>query len=69
MPVLYELAIFIQDEFLEAYFESLGYPADNTLVVEFKDSTNAQQQIFQAQMGYRRLFDEEQHTCGICHRD
>ena len=33
MPVLYELAIYIQDEFLEAYFEETGLPENDTLTV------------------------------------
>jgi hypothetical protein len=46
MPVLYEIAIFLQDEFMETYFEQEGYgdhPKDaidnkNVIKIEFKDA-------------------------------
>ena len=39
MPVLYEMAIYIQDEFLEQFFDSIGYPDNGVMNLDFKDST------------------------------
>ena len=38
MPVLYEMAIYIQEEFLEQYFEANGVPDSGTLIIDFKDA-------------------------------
>ena len=43
MPVLYEMAIYIQDEFLEQYFESVGYPDSGIMMIDFNDSTMARE--------------------------
>ena len=59
MPVLYDFAIFLQDEFLQQYYEEKGVPQGNIVKLHFNDSTIARDQISQAQKGYRRLFDEE----------
>lgn len=70
MPVLYEYAIYIQDEFLEAFFNENPDALEGTILrTDFKDSTSANMMINMAQKGYRRLFDEEQHNCQICTRD
>ena len=47
MPVLYEIAIYIQDELLEEYFTENGYPEDDiqngksTIEMKFDTAINA----------------------------
>ena len=48
MPVLYEIAIFIQDELLEEYFQQYGYPeakdqnGKSTIEISFDNAQTAQ---------------------------
>ena len=74
MPVLYDMAIFLQDEFMEQYQEQVGsettHPDDSNIVVlEFTESPLAQYYTSLCQQAYRRQFDEEQHICEICTED
>jgi hypothetical protein len=41
MPVLYEMAIYIQDEFLEQFFETNGAPDSGIVTIDFQDSPSA----------------------------
>lgn len=59
MPVLYTWQIFIQDEFVEAFYEENGMPENKTVNFDFSDSGSAQACISAAQRGFRRQFDEE----------
>ena len=49
MPVLYEMAIYIQDEFLEQFFETNGAPDSGIVTIDFQDSPSAQKAIVGAQ--------------------
>ena len=58
MPVLYEMAIFIQDEFLEQYYEENGYPEED-IKFEFNDVQTFRKHLDLSQVAFRRQFDEE----------
>lgn len=68
MPVLYEMAIYIQDEFLEQFYEENGYPGED-IRFEFNDVQSYRKHLDLSQVAFRRQFDEEQHNCGICNND
>jgi hypothetical protein len=61
MPVLYEIAIFLQDEFMEIYMSE--NEIKNEMVVKFETGQLAHKYLGMAQTAYRRQFDEEQHQC------
>ena len=67
MPVLYEIAIFLQDEFIEQYCEQESISSECTIT--FETGQEAHSYLSMAQAAYRRQFDEEQHNCAICTRD
>ena len=74
MPVLYDIAIFLQDEFMEQFLEQMGPETadqeDSSLIsLNFKESPLAQYYTTLCQQAYRRQFDEEQHRCDICTED
>mmetsp|Transcript_10662 Transcript_10662/g.17919 ORF Transcript_10662/g.17919 Transcript_10662/m.17919 type:complete len:310 (-) Transcript_10662:395-1324(-) len=76
MPVLYDLATFIQDDLIEGYHQEGLFgevergPGSVDLVrFQFDSMQITQMYVNQAQSAYRRQFDEEQHNCGVCTRD
>lgn len=69
--VVYECTIFIQDEFLNSFFENgeLGpIIINNKGQVQFKyNSSSDFQKVFEIAMeAQRRTFNSEEHECKIC---
>ena len=57
MPVLYDIAIFLQDEFIEQFLEQEGMPPnceDKVAKIEFSESPLAQLYTTLCQQSYRR---------------
>jgi hypothetical protein len=54
MPVLYTWQIFLQDEFVEAFYQETGMPDSMIINFDFKDSGSAQASLSAAQSGFRR---------------
>ena len=57
MPVLYDIAIFLQDEFIEQFLEQEGMPPnceDKVAKIEFSESPLAQLYTTLCQHSYRR---------------
>lgn len=74
MPVLYDMAIYMQDEFMEQFMEQEGPLTDSedskNVSITFENSSPLAQYYTQlCQQAYRRQFDEEQHVCEICSED
>lgn len=60
MPVLYEIGMFLQDEFMELYEEEIGFKPEseekgvNIRTIEFNDAQEARLNVSEAQKSYRR---------------
>lgn len=64
MPVLYDMAIYLQDEFMEQFVEQEGPLTDSedskNVSITFENSSPLAQYYTQlCQQAYRRQFDEE----------
>ena len=69
MPVLYEIAMFCQDELLSSYIEengSLPHQEADTVTIQFPNPQITLAHVGLSQEAYRRNFDSELHACGIC---
>ena len=72
-PVLYDMVCYIQDEMIQEIIEEcpdkLPTDGDGNITLAYESSALLQEAYDQSQVSYRRVFDSEEHYCGICMRN